>query len=159
MNHDSYAGSALTQGGRIQANNSRINAGLTTRWRTPGIEGEIGGEGASRGIGTREFQPALMRLRYPARNGQTQPGAAPVAFGTRARLVGAKKTLENAWPKLGGYADPRVRDADCVFLTAASASHGDSSKDRKSTRLNSSHTVISYAVFCLKKKSRIERSC
>src|SRR5438034_6589598 len=27
-------------------------------------------------------------------------------------------------------------------------------KDRKSTRLNSSHTVISYAVFCLKKKSR-----
>src|SRR5438132_5831506 len=27
-----------------------------------------------------------------------------------------------------------------------------SSKDRKSTRLNSSHTVISYAVFCLKKK-------
>src|SRR5947207_9801226 len=25
-------------------------------------------------------------------------------------------------------------------------------KDRKSTRLNSSHTVISYAVFCLKKK-------
>src|SRR5260221_5579313 len=28
--------------------------------------------------------------------------------------------------------------------------------DRKSTRLNSSHTVISYAVFCLKKKHEIE---
>src|SRR5260221_9919493 len=27
--------------------------------------------------------------------------------------------------------------------------------DRKSTRLNSSHTVISYAVFCLKKKKKI----
>src|SRR2546426_2703830 len=27
-------------------------------------------------------------------------------------------------------------------------------QDRKSTRLNSSHLVISYAVFCLKKKSR-----
>src|SRR5438034_6976893 len=27
-----------------------------------------------------------------------------------------------------------------------------STRDRKSTRLNSSHTVISYAVFCLKKK-------
>src|SRR5438034_2569476 len=26
-------------------------------------------------------------------------------------------------------------------------------QDRKSTRLNSSHTVISYAVFCLKKKT------
>src|SRR5260221_10957161 len=27
--------------------------------------------------------------------------------------------------------------------------------DRKSTRLNSSHTVISYAVFCLKKKKKV----
>src|SRR5438132_5855824 len=30
-------------------------------------------------------------------------------------------------------------------------------EDRKSTRLNSSHTVSSYAVFCLKKKSRRRR--
>src|SRR5260221_2231121 len=29
-----------------------------------------------------------------------------------------------------------------------------STGDRKSTRLNSSHTVISYAVFCLKKKKK-----
>src|SRR5260221_2927798 len=30
--------------------------------------------------------------------------------------------------------------------------------DRKSTRLNSSHTVISYAVFCLKKKKQNEKT-
>src|SRR2546422_4792030 len=30
--------------------------------------------------------------------------------------------------------------------------------DRKSTRLNSSHGYISYAVFCLKKKKRTERA-
>src|SRR5437867_9504866 len=30
-------------------------------------------------------------------------------------------------------------------------------KDRKSTRLNSSHRTISYAVFCLKKKTKNER--
>src|SRR5947207_3681253 len=30
--------------------------------------------------------------------------------------------------------------------------------DRKSTRLNSSHTVISYAVFCLKKKTKCLKS-
>src|SRR5260221_2635816 len=30
--------------------------------------------------------------------------------------------------------------------------------DRKSTRLNSSHTVISYAVFCLKKKKELQVS-
>src|SRR2546426_7763973 len=29
-------------------------------------------------------------------------------------------------------------------------------RDRKSTRLNSSHLVISYAVFCLKKKKKIK---
>src|SRR5438034_2151710 len=29
-------------------------------------------------------------------------------------------------------------------------------EDRKSTRLNSSHTVISYAVFCLKKKKKVK---
>src|SRR5438034_7192791 len=32
-----------------------------------------------------------------------------------------------------------------------------SALDRKSTRLNSSHTVISYAVFCLKKKKKKEK--
>src|SRR5438132_10821017 len=31
---------------------------------------------------------------------------------------------------------------------------GPEAADRKSTRLNSSHTVISYAVFCLKKKKK-----
>src|SRR2546430_11166937 len=31
-------------------------------------------------------------------------------------------------------------------------------RDRKSTRLNSSHSQISYAVFCLKKKNRCELS-
>src|SRR5437588_8057794 len=30
-------------------------------------------------------------------------------------------------------------------------------RDRKSTRLNSSHTVISYAVFCLKKKKQTDQ--
>src|SRR6476646_5993653 len=33
----------------------------------------------------------------------------------------------------------------------------DPTADRKSTRLNSSHTVISYAVFCLKKKNKETR--
>src|SRR5260221_5227292 len=34
------------------------------------------------------------------------------------------------------------------------AAHSLARGDRKSTRLNSSHTVISYAVFCLKKKKK-----
>src|SRR2546429_5739744 len=35
---------------------------------------------------------------------------------------------------------------------------GDIEKDRKSTRLNSSHGYISYAVFCLKKKKKDENT-
>src|SRR5439155_19105359 len=32
-------------------------------------------------------------------------------------------------------------------------------RDRKSTRLNSSHVAISYAVFCLKKKNKMNNKC
>src|SRR5947207_9868356 len=49
------------------------------------------------------------------------------------------------------------RKADAVILDRelelfAATRSSSRSRDRKSTRLNSSHTVISYAVFCLKKK-------
>src|SRR2546430_13669147 len=44
--------------------------------------------------------------------------------------------------------------SDTLPLYAARNRMG-SSEDRKSTRLNSSHSQISYAVFCLKKKNKI----
>src|SRR2546426_4054997 len=46
----------------------------------------------------------------------------------------------------------RPRSADHV--RTGSAGKGSTARDRKSTRLNSSHLVISYAVFCLKKKKK-----
>src|SRR5688500_19963988 len=45
---------------------------------------------------------------------------------------------------------PRGFDQPAQFLAALGGA-----LDRKSTRLNSSHLVISYAVFCLKKKIEI----
>src|SRR5690606_40330667 len=39
-----------------------------------------------------------------------------------------------------------------AHLDVASLTAGNTPRDRKSTRLNSSHVKISYAVFCLKKK-------
>src|SRR2546429_1041408 len=45
--------------------------------------------------------------------------------------------------------------ASCGWASSATAT-GASESDRKSTRLNSSHGYISYAVFCLKKKKKIE---
>src|SRR2546429_4154260 len=46
----------------------------------------------------------------------------------------------------------RVRRPTLTFIKT----NQDSCQDRKSTRLNSSHGYISYAVFCLKKKKRRE---
>src|SRR5258708_21224392 len=47
---------------------------------------------------------------------------------------------------------PRIAVERAVELLMPLAGQG----DRKSTRLNSSHQIISYAVFCLKKKKRRE---
>src|SRR2546429_4888013 len=60
------------------------------------------------------------------------------------------KLLEDArWPGMRHFDSHayRTEDADGVWAFAAG-----SMRDRKSTRLNSSHGYISYAVFCLKKK-------
>src|SRR5256885_11997063 len=51
--------------------------------------------------------------------------------------------------RIGGE-DPRQQARPLVAVLA-----GELLPDRKSTRLNSSHLVISYAVFCLKKKQAI----
>src|SRR5207302_8213819 len=48
----------------------------------------------------------------------------------------------------------RHQQALQAFHRAVSAGDPSNSEDRKSTRLNSSHVKITYAVFCLKKKRR-----
>src|SRR2546421_8531001 len=54
----------------------------------------------------------------------------------------------------------RTRASASVVRKLASATTGTSpeARDRKSTRLNSSHDQISYAVFCLKKKNRLRHA-
>src|SRR2546430_10124244 len=66
-------------------------------------------------------------LRAPAH------GALQLAGGPRGRAAHA----------------PRLRRAGLALCL-----RGDVHADRKSTRLNSSHSQISYAVFCLKKKKK-----
>src|SRR5207253_9459882 len=46
----------------------------------------------------------------------------------------------------------RLRCLAGLYLTPSEAGGVAPDRDRKSTRLNSSHVAISYAVFCLKKK-------
>src|SRR5690606_40735675 len=48
-------------------------------------------------------------------------------------------------------------DLDPIARLACRPHNADGMTDRKSTRLNSSHVKISYAVFCLKKKKRLHK--
>src|SRR5438067_12601293 len=50
--------------------------------------------------------------------------------------------------------DDRRQRPDLQLPRAQRGDRGSWRSDRKSTRLNSSHVSISYAVFCLKKKSK-----
>src|SRR5689334_23415879 len=68
----------------------------------------------------------------------------PLARQLRA---GRGRAARQSGPAPVRYAFLAVRDA------APGARHLSLRADRKSTRLNSSHSSISYAVFCLKKKS------
>src|SRR3989442_1824614 len=52
-----------------------------------------------------------------------------------------------------------IRHAGAAEVHFRVASPPITGPDRKSTRLNSSHVRISYAVFCLKKKMRTRKNC
>src|SRR5438128_6102074 len=62
------------------------------------------------------------------------------------------KTFEQLWSELADKAQTRPEGSGTVRELDAGVELAD--RDRKSTRLNSSHGSISYAVFCLTKKHR-----
>src|SRR3712207_8066246 len=65
----------------------------------------------------------------------------------------------NGFAKQGNLMSPRIKDIiPRVVNTTKICENNGFSIDRKSTRLNSSHANISYAVFCLKKKKNIHFS-
>src|SRR3989454_8643760 len=73
----------------------------------------------------------------------------------RSRTIGAEVQLDEV--DLGLFSErARTGRFDAVLYTWNTDPTPSSSipQDRKSTRLNSSHLVISYAVFCLKKKKQ-----
>src|SRR5207249_11931035 len=67
---------------------------------------------------------------------------------------GADQTGTDHTPRGAGERERRRPRGRCLWGegTAARRHHPQQRQDRKSTRLNSSHVSISYAVFCLKKK-------
>src|SRR3712207_8415328 len=71
-------------------------------------------------------------------------------------IVSGKSDIETFVSSVGAVGERRTRAlkkvAEFVSRTTANTNRDSIPKDRKSTRLNSSHANISYAVFCLKKK-------
>src|SRR2546427_8425485 len=73
--------------------------------------------------------------------------ALPILLGRRGRERPGRADVEDhdAWP-----------GAELESAAGVEVAQGRVAQDRKSTRLNSSHSQISYAVFCLKKKKKEE---
>src|SRR3712207_6955734 len=87
----------------------------------------------------------LFRSRRPRR---PAGGGGPRRGGREGRLGGVLRVGPPAVRRSGD------RDRGRVDVLRG----GRDAEDRKSTRLNSSHANISYAVFCLKKKINITRT-
>src|SRR5438132_8501844 len=83
--------------------------------------------------------PTEIYTLFPTRRSSDLPpsGTSSHCFSCRPSIAG-RCAIDTSAP-------PRLRTS-CARRTGV--------EDRKSTRLNSSHTVISYAVFCLKKKKQ-----
>src|SRR5438128_3230291 len=71
-------------------------------------------------------------------------------FRSCGRLL-RRASAESAAPRRGGGEAERGAGVDQAGIDVAALGVDE---DRKSTRLNSSHGSISYAVFCLKKKTK-----
>src|SRR5256885_10310506 len=94
-------------------------------------KGKIAAEGSPHELIQRYSTREVVELRF---RGESRPEE--VAAELTSRQDGFVRRIEALPDRLLLYTD----DGDATAL-----------QDRKSTRLNSSHLVISYAVFCLKK--------
>src|SRR5699024_12338439 len=96
---------------------------------------------------------SLLRSRPPRIYTLSLHDALPISGSqcnpTWCQILGISK------PKWGSFAKRGIPDSVCSPETTHELEPIPSPLDRKSTRLNSSHVSISYAVFCLKKKTRI----
>src|SRR5688572_20921823 len=86
------------------------------------------------------FAPALLLITVVA---------AGITFARRASLRDVAALIDRS---------AGTRDRFLTALSFAETPQRADEEDRKSTRLNSSHSQISYAVFCLKKKTKTNRT-
>src|SRR5207249_10127093 len=92
---------------------------------------------------------------FPTRRSSDLSGFAAAMWAEELILNWRDNHLEFSAPRvhfLTGKPLDRLRNAEPVPFDLQITLWSGNRRDRKSTRLNSSHVSISYAVFCLKKK-------
>src|SRR5256885_7044909 len=116
--------------------------------------------GAAVGCQNEGLSPAAVRPSFAT--GAASPTCAANPTVTVSDDTTLRAALKAAHPgdviAVSGTIEVTADDTiatDNITLTCASPGSGLVARDRKSTRLNSSHLVISYAVFCLKKKNTL----
>src|SRR5256885_10672660 len=92
-----------------------------------------------------------------------EPESDPVALKLQAMSFANSEWSEpvNLGPTINtGFNEqgPNLSKDGLTLYFGSDRPGGVGSLDRKSTRLNSSHLVISYAVFCLKKKKKVKNT-
>src|SRR5438552_18553619 len=74
--------------------------------------------------------------------------ALPIFWGQKGNYFEVPTDCPQRDERMGWTGDAQA------FIPTAAYNFDIALRDRKSTRLNSSHQIISYAVFCLKKKKK-----
>src|SRR5438034_9186656 len=152
-----YARSVQPNRARFQTNIGAVDPRLPSRM-------ERFGDDTDPAVVAETSRYLVYQVRWPVVEGLfgggllVQPRGPPVACGVV--LPDADQTPEQlmglaAGGKIESQAARLLAENgfELVLPTLVSRKKLQTDEDRKSTRLNSSHTVISYAVFCLKKKS------
>src|SRR5690606_39438241 len=86
---------------------------------------------------------------FPTRRSSDLPNSSPRAKSDVANFAGSPERSLNVWVTVLRFIASSSPDPEMPPRASSKALPWG---DRKSTRLNSSHVKISYAVFCLKKK-------
>src|SRR5690348_17563806 len=102
-------------------------------------------------------------MPFPLTELHTGPGKrnTPALENIQMLVESAPRTTLGMWFSLGSHMDKEGRESGNKQAGPVNEDQDENRKirrlqiiDRKSTRLNSSHPSISYAVFCLKKKKK-----
>src|SRR5438067_9958848 len=172
---------AACGGGGSSSKNKAAEGGSTNGKKTVaiGLVGPLTGDNANLGVNIRdgakvaieEWNKKSQKFNYQLKEFDTQgdPAQAP---SQKDKYIPDASILGIVGPAFSGETKAVVPDLEQAGLVMVSASAtnaalptvvpnskvfhriiADDDVDRKSTRLNSSHVSISYAVFCLKKKT------